>query len=142
MTQRQRTRGTLCALAIGIALAAAQPRPACAAWSWYDDAAGYQYALRRQRAEGSPVLVYFRTDWCPHCRALDELLDSREVSSRLRDYLKVRINPEHGAAERRLFEKDYGSRSYPALFLETDGRSRRRLSSEGPPARFLTQLPR
>jgi len=137
----QRTRGTLCALAIGLALVATLPRPACAAWSWYDDAAGYQYALRRQRSDRSPVLVYFRTDWCPHCRALDALLDSREVSSRLRDYLKVRINPEHGAAERRL-EKDYGSRSYPALFLETDGRSRRRLSSEGPPARFLTQLPR
>jgi len=138
----QRTRGTLCALAIGIALAATLPRPACAAWSWYDDAQGYQYALRRQRSDRSPVLVYFRTDWCPHCRALDELLDSREVSSRLRDYLKVRINPEHGAAERRLFEKDYGSRGYPALFLQADGRSPRRLSTEGPPARFLTQLPR
>ena len=85
----QRTRGTLCALAIGLALVATLPRPARAAWSWYDDAQGYQYALRRQRSDRSPVLVYFRTDWCPHCRALDALLDSREVSSRLRDYLKV-----------------------------------------------------
>src|SRR3989442_1570462 len=91
---------------------AALPRPARA--SWYEDAAGYEYALRRQRSDHAPVLVYFRTDWCPHCRALDGLLDSPEVRSHLSDYLKVRINPEHGAAERRLFEKEYGSRGDPA----------------------------
>ncbi|HUE29672.1 MAG TPA: thioredoxin family protein [Verrucomicrobiae bacterium] len=135
----ERTRRAVCALVIGIALAAA-PRPARA--SWYDDAAGYEYALRRQRSDQVPVLVYFRTDWCPHCRALDGLLDSPEVRSRLNDYLKVRINPEHGAAERRLFEQEYGSRGYPALFLRANGRSAVRLSTAGPPARFLAQLPR
>ncbi len=135
----QRTRGTVCALVIGIALVAALPRPARA--SWYEDAAGYEYALRRQRSDHAPVLVYFRTDWCPHCRVLDGLLDAPEVRSRLSDYLKVRINPEHGAAERRL-EKDYGSRGYPALFLQAEGRSARRLSTEGPAAHFLAQFPR
>src|SRR6058998_1445848 len=134
----QRTRGTVRALVIGIALAAALPRPARAAW--YEDAAGYEYALRRQRSDHVPVLVYFRTDWCPHCRALDALLDSGEVRARLADYLKVRVNPEHGAAERRL-EKSYGSGGYPALFLQADGRSRR-LSTAGPAVRFLAQFPR
>jgi len=136
----QRTRGTVCALVIGIALVAALPRPARA--SWYEDAAGYEYALRRQRSDHVPVLVYFRTDWCPHCRVLDGLLDMPEVRSRLSDYLKVRINPEHGAAERRLFEKEYGSRGYPALFLRADGRGAARLSPAGPPARFLAQFGR
>ena len=136
----QRTRGTGCALLIGIALVAALPRPARA--SWYEDAAGYEYALRRQRSDHAPVLVYFRTDWCPHCRVLDGLLDAPEVRSRLSDYLKVRINPEHGAAERRLFEKEYGSRGYPALFLRADGRGAARLSTGGPPARFLVQFGR
>src|SRR5438874_2491771 len=102
-----------------VSRAVALPRPARA--SWYEDAAGYEYALRRQRSDHAPVLVYFRTDWCPHCRALDGLLDSPEVRARLGDYLKVRINPEHGTAERRLFEKEYGSRGYPALFLRADG---------------------
>jgi len=136
----ERTRGTVRALLIGIALAVALPRPARA--SWYEDAAGYEYALRRQRSDHAPVLVYFRTDWCPHCRALDGLLDSPEVRARLGDYLKVRINPEHGTAERRLFEKEYGSRGYPALFLRADGRGPARLSTAGPPVRFLGQLPR
>jgi thiol:disulfide interchange protein len=136
---RRRT-GRIVGVLAGIALAAALPRPACAAW--YDDAAGYEYAVRRQRSDHTPVLVYFRTDWCPHCRALDGLLDSPEVRSRLSDYLKVRVNPEHGAAERRLFEQEYGSRGYPALFLRTDGGSARRLSAAGPAARFLAQFPR
>jgi len=136
-----KARGTVRALAIGIALASAMVRPACASWSWYEDSAGYQYTVRRQRSDGGPVLIYFRTDWCPHCRTLDQLLESREVTSRLKDYLKVRINPEHGAAERRL-EKDYGSRGYPALFLQAEGRSARRLSTEGPAAHFLAQFPR
>src|SRR5213080_2989371 len=99
----QRTRGTVCALVIGIALVAALPRPARA--SWYEDAAGYEYALRRQRSDHAPVLVYFRT-------------------------------------ERRLFEKEYGSRGYPALFLRADGRGAARLSTGGPPARFLAQFGR
>src|SRR5436309_6242855 len=45
----ERTRGTVRALVIGIALAAALPRPARAAW--YEDAAGYESALRRQRSD-------------------------------------------------------------------------------------------
>src|SRR2546430_336345 len=95
----RKARGTVRALAIGIALASAMVRPACASWSWYEDSAGYQYTVRRQRSDGGPVLIYFRTDWCPHCRTLDQLLESREVTSRLKDYLKVRINPEHGARD-------------------------------------------
>ena len=127
-------------LVLGFVLAVAAAHAARA--SWYEDAAGYEYALRRQRSDRTPVLVYFRTDWCPHCRELDQLLESREVRPRLGDYLKVRINPEHGAAERRLFEKEYGSRGYPALFLRADGHPATRLSTGGPAARFLAQLPR
>ena len=127
-------------LVLGFVLAIVAAHPALG--SWYEDAAGYEYALRRQRSDHVPVLVYFRTDWCPHCRALDALLDSHDVRSRLGDYLKVRINPEHGTAERRLFEKEYGSRGYPALFLRADGRGAARLSTGGPAAQFLTQFGR
>src|SRR5438552_19189529 len=107
----QRTRGTVCALVIGIALVAALPRPARA--SWYEDAAGYEYALRRQRSDHAPVLVYLRTDWCPHCRTLDGLLEMPEVRSRLSDYATVRIQPEHGATAPRLLAQENCSLAYP-----------------------------
>jgi len=130
------------ALAVGMAVSAARTRPAQAYYSatWYEDAAGYEKALRDQRVHHVPIFVYFRVDWCPHCRAFDELADAYEVRSKLNEVIKVRVNPEHGAAEKAL-QAQYGSNSYPALFLRPDGGSPTSLSAKGPASHFVAQLP-
>ena len=139
-----RRRWSWLAIALAVALAAAIRRPAAAYYSstWYEDAGGYEHALRQQRSLHAPILLYFRVDWCPHCRALDDLLETYDVRSRLNEMLKVRVNPEHGDAEKQLFASRAGSGGYPALFLESEGGSASRLSHAGPAARFLSQLPR
>jgi len=109
--------------------------------TWYEDADGYGKALRQQHSAHVPVLVYFRVDWCPHCRALDELLDEHEVRTRTNQVIKVRINPEHGEREKALFKEQYGASGYPAVFLLGEGGASTRLSNAGPPERFLRQLP-
>src|SRR5690242_20539280 len=76
--------------------------------TWYEDAGGYEEAMRQQKVLHAPMLVYFRVDWCPHCRAFDQLLEDQKVRSRLAAYIKVRINPEHGKAERTIFEGQFG----------------------------------
>src|SRR5262245_8388167 len=69
--------------------------------TWYEGADGWAQARRQQRAHGVPILVYFRAEWCPHCHALDEMLEEREVYSRLRRVIKVRIDPDDGEEEER-----------------------------------------
>jgi thiol:disulfide interchange protein len=130
------------AFAVGMALGAPRTRLAHAYYSatWYEDAAGYERALRDQRVHHVPIFVYFRVDWCPHCRAFDELAEGYEVRSKLNEVIKVRVNPEHGAAEKAL-QAQYGSNSYPALFLQPDGGAPTRLSAKGPAADFIAQLP-
>jgi thiol:disulfide interchange protein len=107
---------------------------------WYEGADGYAEAVRRQAAENAPMLVYFRVDWCPYCRAFDRLLEDDEMRRGLAAALKVRVNPEHGEAERVLFEERFGGRGYPAICWVPVGGPPRRLSSAGPAAEFLAQL--
>jgi len=108
--------------------------------TWYEDAAGYEQAVREQRAHHAPIFIYFRVDWCPHCRAFDQMAEAYEVRSKLNELIKVRINPEHGDAEKAL-QGRYGSSSYPALFVQPDGGAPGPISAKGPAAPFVAQLP-
>ena len=110
--------------------------------SWYEGAAGYADALQRQKSSHAPMLVYFRTDWCPHCRNFERLLESAAVRSRLASTIKVRINPELGKAEDALFKGDFGAAGFPSVFLVPSGGGRTRISHSGPPEAFLAQFPR
>ena len=138
-------RKVLLALAavMGMVLVGPARRPAHAynSSTWYEDAGGFEQALRQQRALHAPVLVYFRVDWCPHCRSLDQMLETYEVRSRLNELIKVRINPEHGDAEKQLFQTA-GSGGYPSLFLRGEGGGATQLRGGGSPEQFLAQFPK
>jgi glutaredoxin len=138
-------RKVLLALAavMGMVLVGPVRRPADAynSSTWYEDAGGFEQALRQQRALHAPVLVYFRVDWCPHCRTLDQMLERYEVRSRLNELIKVRINPEHGDAEKQLFQTG-GSGGYPSLFLRREGGGATQLHVGGSPEQFLAQFPK
>ncbi|HSE20972.1 MAG TPA: thioredoxin fold domain-containing protein [Pyrinomonadaceae bacterium] len=84
---------------------------------WLRDAPGYEQALELQKESNGPLIVYFYTDWCPYCRSLDnQYLPSQPVRDYLRTVVKVRINPEHGRAERELANR-YGVTGYPSYFV-------------------------
>lgn len=84
---------------------------------WLYGSAGYARALELQRELNVPLVVYFYTDWCPYCHALDnDYLPAAPVRQYLRGVVKVRINPEHGPAEREI-AKRYGVRGYPSFFV-------------------------
>jgi len=84
---------------------------------WLRDAPGYDRALELQKESNGPLVVYFYTDWCPYCRSLDnQYLPSQPVRDYLRTVVKVRINPEHGRAERELANR-YGVSGYPSYFI-------------------------
>lgn len=84
---------------------------------WLHGSAGYERALELQRELNVPLVVYFYTDWCPYCHALDnDYLPTAPVQQYLRRVVKVRINPEHGPAEREI-AKRYGVRGYPSFFI-------------------------
>jgi glutaredoxin len=127
---------------LGVAiLLAARAGHAYLSSTWYQDASGYEEAARQQKLLHVPMFVYFRVDWCPHCRAFDQLLEEQAVRSQLGPYLKVRVNPEHGKEEKALQEQRFGSKGYPSLFIvDSDGGAPRRLSHGGPAERFVAQL--
>ena len=109
--------------------------------TWYEDASGYEDALRQQKLFHTPMLVYFRVDWCPHCRAFDALLDDGQVRGKLGSAIKVRINPEHGDAERKIFSERFAAKGYPAIFwVPSENDAPRRISGKGPAETFLAQL--
>jgi thiol:disulfide interchange protein len=108
--------------------------------TWYEGADGWAQARRQQRAHGVPILVYFRAEWCPHCHTLDEMLEERAVERRLRQVIKVRIDPEDGDDEESLFSDDFGAQGFPTLFLVSRTGARRQLSY-GSAERLLAQLP-
>jgi thiol:disulfide interchange protein len=93
----------------------------------FQDAAGYQEALRLQRATGKPLALYFYVDWCPYCAQLERAVLSRpEVKQYLDSLLYVSINPEHGKAEKALFASFEGA-GYPTFLILGKGQSAREI---------------
>ena len=81
------------------------------------DAAGYEEALRLQRATGKPLALYFYVDWCPYCDLLQRTVLGRpEVKQYLDSLLYVSVNPEHGKAEKALFASFEGD-SFPTFLI-------------------------
>lgn len=79
---------------------------------WLTAAAGYDDAIRQQKESGSPILVYFFTDWCPYCKQFDSAIAPLADSKLLR----VRVNPEAGGMDRQLADQ-MGVSGYPAVFV-------------------------
>lgn len=102
-------------------------RPARFPTVWYEGATGYQKAMREAREDGTPVAVYFYTDWCGYCQQLDEgLLSQPRVQEPFRYIVKVKINPEQGQAERAIAD-EYRVNGYPSFFIlpSADGQARK-----------------
>ncbi|NRB39529.1 MAG: thioredoxin family protein [Pseudomonadales bacterium] len=85
---------------------------------WYEDAAGYRKALRKAEAYQAPLIIYFRTDWCGFCLAVEkELLPKYAAKKAIKPFVKVKINPEHGEAENRIFKQMKGT-GYPTFIVK------------------------
>lgn len=84
---------------------------------WLHGSSGFAKALELQREMKLPLAVYFYTDWCPYCQALDrDYLTAAPLKQFLKGVVKVRINPEHGPAEANI-ARQYGVTGYPAFFI-------------------------
>ena len=84
---------------------------------WERGGSGYESAYQRALDQESPLILYFSTDWCGWCKKLNQIyLEASDVQAALDDILKVDINPDKGAAERKLQMK-YGIRGYPAFLV-------------------------
>ena len=91
---------------------------------WLHGATGFARAVELQRELNVSLVVYFYTDWCSYCRALDaQYLSDPSVHRALQRTITVRINPEYGVEERQIAER-YGVKGYPA-FLIIDNESAR-----------------
>jgi thiol:disulfide interchange protein len=102
-------------------------RPARFPMAWYEGSTGYEKALQEAREDGTPLAVYFYTDWCGYCRQLDKgLLSKPEVQQPFQYLVKVKINPEQGQAERAIADQ-YGVTGYPSFFVlpSADGQAER-----------------
>ncbi len=107
---------------------------------WLNGASGYARAVELQRELNVPMVVYFYADWCSYCRTLDnQYLPSAPVQDYLRGVVKVRINPEHGPAERALATR-YSVKGYPSFFVMR-GRSATRPATVSPFRRVANLTP-
>jgi thioredoxin-like negative regulator of GroEL len=97
---------------------------------WFEGAADFERAERMHARSGTPLFVYFFTDWCPFCRDLERnLLDSVAVERYLRDTaIRARINPE-ASDQNMLLAARFGVASFPTLYFILPGENPRRLFS-------------
>jgi thiol-disulfide isomerase/thioredoxin len=85
--------------------------------AWYEGHTGYRKAMQEAEEDGTPVAVYFYTDWCGYCRQLENgLLSKPEVQQPFEYLVKVKINPEQGQEERAIADQ-YGVTGYPSFFV-------------------------
>jgi len=84
---------------------------------WHEGASGWDRAVEENRETGTPIALYFRVGWCPYCRHLEQLvLPAPPVIPTLRRVIKVQVDPERSAWERR-FARRFSIKGYPTLWL-------------------------
>ena len=87
---------------------------------WFSDHRGYASALKVSREQNVPIFIYAYTDWCGYCKKLKNgMFTDARVKDALSGYVKVKINPEHSAADQKLF-KQWGGKGFPTLFIQSD----------------------
>ena len=87
---------------------------------WFSDHRGYAQALKVSREQSVPIFIYAYTDWCGYCKKLKKgMFADARVKDALSGYVKVKINPEHSAADKRLF-KQWGGKGYPTLYIQSE----------------------
>lgn len=84
---------------------------------WYEDAPGYQKALKDQAATQKPVLLYFYATWCPHCKEFAaKVLADPKTQAFVQAYPHVRVAPDNGEAEKKLMS-EFGAQGYPTFYV-------------------------
>jgi len=84
---------------------------------WYHDHDGYIRALRRRTHVDRPLILYFRTDWCPWSRRFErEFLEQPKVSTWTSNQIRVVLNADNGPDEAALVQR-LGITGFPAFFV-------------------------
>lgn len=84
---------------------------------WLEGMPGYDRALRLAQRHEAPLLIFFRVDWCPYSKAVESgLLPDPVAIKAMTSFVKVRIDPEKGDAENRLF-KSLGGKGFPRMVV-------------------------
>ena len=83
--------------------------------AWYLGASGYEGAELERQAARVNMVIYFQKRSCDPCRKFEhDVLGSPEVKSFLTDVVKVRVDPDDGAAEHKLAAR-FGVSGVPAV---------------------------
>ncbi len=85
--------------------------------AWYLGATGYEGAELERRAARASMVIYFQKRKCDACRRFErEVLGAPEVKAFLAEVVKVRVDAEDGAAERKLAGR-FGVTGFPSVVV-------------------------
>lgn len=116
--RRRRTKARLSLALFVMVLCRSVPAPAVSdTYDWFEGASGYEEVFAIARAGDRPFLLLFAVDWCGYCTRLKrDYLSVSPVEDVVGDYLRVEINPEDGAAERKIASA-HGVKGYPTFLV-------------------------
>jgi len=88
---------------------------------WENGAAGFRSAMTQHDKNAKPVLLFFHTDWCQSCKALESnVLGQQRVIEYISKFNAVQINPEINQANREIAIQ-YSVTAFPTLILIRNG---------------------
>ncbi|MEW5807168.1 MAG: thioredoxin fold domain-containing protein [Acidobacteriota bacterium] len=95
------------------------------------------FTLGKARKENKDIMIFFYTDWCAWCKAMDRhIFADKKVAEFLKNLVTIRINAEKGDGP--TFVRRFKVDSYPTVvFLDSWGKEINRINGFLPPAYFL-----
>lgn len=92
---------------------------------WEDGADAYRRADSTFMQGSKPLLLYFHTDWCGYCKAIDRTIwqDGQVADVLAQRYTAIRINPEDGPEAARIAQS-FGVSGYPTVLIKSSPSAR------------------
>lgn len=85
---------------------------------WYYGHSDYIEAMKVSDQNETPTLIYMRTDWCQYCKKFESnLLTNTDVNTQLSKFVKIKINPDNSAQDKKLYNSLNG-KGFPTIMLK------------------------
>lgn len=78
-----------------------------------EEVSNYEDAVKLSRETNKEIFLYFGADWCGYCKKMEKVLEDKQVSANMNDYIVLKLNKDFNEN----LSKRYNVKSIPDYMI-------------------------